>query len=226
MKEFLIFKYNHLFPFIALISGLIILIFSLVFARNIECSYFLMGIFAFMLLFINYKTCLKSLVFFIVLGGIFFTITYFSSNNLHEAIYMVNRIGGVCLGVIPGASIEPGRLTRNMMQFKMPRSLTIGMLIVSSFVPVLMSEISRIKEAMKVRGSFNFFNIKILYRAFFIPFITRIINISDTLSLSIETRAFDLKSKNYSLYKKVKLHLFDFIFLLGIVTGVVLTSVL
>ena len=68
--------------------------------------------------------------------------------------------------------------------------------------------------------------ITVFYRAFLIPFITRIVDISDTLSLSIETRGFDLKSKNYTVYKKEYLTFFDILFFLLVVSLIVVVVIL
>ena len=45
-------------------------------------------------------------------------------------------------------------------------------------------------------------NPKIFYRAFLVPFVMRLVNISDTLSLSVETRGFSLEKVPYTVYKK------------------------
>ena len=226
MKQFISFKYSSLYPLIALIGGLIIVIFSLIYANNIKCSYFLIGAYLLIFCFINYKTCLKSLIYFGILGGIFFLITYLISNSVTQGIYMLNRIGAFIVGMLPGISVGADRLTRNLSQIKAPRSLTLGMLIVFSFMPILKEESKRVREGMKARGSYSLFNPRIFYRAFLIPFITQVVDISDTLSLSIETRAFDLHDKNYSVYKKEYLRFANLLFILIIILGVVLTVIL
>lgn len=226
MKQFFSYKYSSLYPLIALIGGLIIVIFSLIYANNIKCSYFLLGACLLMFCFINYKTCLKSLIYFGILGGIFFLITYLISNSVTQGIYMLNRIGAFIVGMLPGISVGADRLTRNLSQIKAPRSLTLGMLIVFSFMPILKEESKRVREGMKARGSYSLFNPRIFYRAFLVPFITQVVDISDTLSLSIETRAFDLHDKNYSVYKKEYLRFADLLFILIIILGVVLTVIL
>ena len=139
---------------------------------------------------------------------------------------MVNRIASFTVGMLSGMSLWAERLTRNLSQIRMPRGMVIGLLIVFSFMPTLTEEIKRIKEAMKTRGSYNILNPKVLYRAFLIPFITRIVDISDTLSLSIETRGFDLKSKNYTVYRKEYLTIYDILFLLLIIAIILLVIIL
>lgn len=226
MRNFFTYKYSNLYPLIAIVGGLTIVIFSLVYANDVRCSYFLIAAYLIMFLFINYKTCLKSLIYLTIIGGLFFLIAYLVSNRLDQGLSMINRVAAFTVGMIPGVSLGTDRLARNMSQIRAPRSLTIGMLIVFSFMPTLLNESRRVKEGMKARGSFTVLNPKILYRAFLIPFITRIVDISDTLSLSIETRGFDLHNKNYSLYKKEYIRFSDILFLLLIVLGIILVIIL
>lgn len=226
MRNFFTYKYSNLYPLIAIVGGLTIVIFSLVYANDVRCSYFLIAAYLIMFLFINYKTCLKSLIYLTIIGGLFFLIAYLVSNRLDQGLSMINRVAAFTVGMIPGVSLGTDRLARNMSQIRAPRSLTIGMLIVFSFMPTLLNKSRRVKEGMKARGSFTVLNPKILYRAFLIPFITRIVDISDTLSLSIETRGFDLHNKNYSLYKKEYIRFSDILFLLLIVLGIILVIIL
>lgn len=52
---------------------------------------------------------------------------------------------------------------------------------------------------------------------FFIPLVMRIIGISDTLSLSLETRAFALDNSPATVYGKVELRARDIIFLVAVI---------
>lgn len=49
----------------------------------------------------------------------------------------------------------------------------------------------------------------------------RLVNISDTLALSVETRGFDRDSTECSVYKTVNLHAADILFFLLVLAGVV-----
>ena len=222
------FRYKrNLYPLFAIASALIILVFGLVMAKSIKCSYFLLGAFVWLFIFGCKKQCLKALSVYIVIGGIFTLIAYYSSNkNVDVALAMANRFGAVFLALVPGMSIQAVAMTRNLSQLRTPRAITLGMLISTSFVPVLSGEIKRVREAMKTRGAGSIANPKIFYRAFLIPLVTRLVDISDTLALSIETRGFTLGKSKYTVYKKEVVNVFDVIYLLGLVAGVVLAVVL
>ena len=100
------------------------------------------------------------------------------------------------------------------------------MLIVMSFTPVLKSEERRVREAMKTRGAGSVMNPKIMYRAFLIPMVTRIVDISDTLALSIETRGFVLDGSAYTVYKKEPICMSDAVYIAGILAGAGLAVIL
>lgn len=218
---------DRLYPLFALASAFLILIFGLVTARTVECSYFLLGAFVWLIIFSCYKQALKALPAYIVFGGAFALIAYFSSGRSAEAaIAMANRFGAVFVALIVGTSVQPVSMTRNLSQLHTPRGITLGMLVTMSFVPVLKAEISRVREAMKTRGAGSILNPKIFYRAFLVPLVTRLADISDTLSLSIETRGYTLGKAKYTVYKKEYINAFDFLFLSGLIAGVVLAVVL
>ena len=224
--SFLQYKKN-LNPIVALISTLIIMVFGLVMSTKTECSYFLIGTTLWLVLFGCYKQLYKLLIVFILFGGFFAIIAYFTmGRNLSAAISMLNRFGTVFLAIVPSTSIQAVAMTRNLSQIKVPRYITLGMLITMSFIPVLKVEIKRVREAMKTRGAGSLLNPKIFYRAFLIPLVTRIVDISDTLSLSVETRGFTSGKSKYTIYRKEIINILDIMYLLGFVVSIVLMVVL
>ena len=159
---------------------------------------------------------------FIVFGGAFAGIAYASAGgDFSAALAMLNRFGALFLGVAISMSVSAVRMTRSLSQIHTPRAITLGMLISMSFVPMLKGEIGRVREAMKTRGAGSILNPKILYRAFLVPFVMRLVNISDTLALSVETRGFALGKAPYSIYKRESVVLSDILFALGILGGAI-----
>ena len=196
-------------------------------ARNVKCSYFLAGCFVWLILFGCKKGCFRVFPVYIVVGGLFAVIAYFAyGKDGYAAMAMANRFASVFLAAALGMSVEPVDMTRNLSTLKAPRSITLGILIATSFPPVLSAEIKRVREAMKTRGAGSVLNPKIFYRAFLVPFVMRLVNISDTLSLSVETRGFSLEKVPYTVYKKEIVCLSDILFLLGLIAGAVCTVVL
>ncbi len=218
-------KKEHINPLMAMFVGVTILIVGLIFAKTYAASYFLSGAYVLLIGFGYYKSCIRILPAFIILSAIFFLAFYYGKNSLIAGVTMVNRLGAIFVGLIPGMNIEPICMTRSLNQLKVPRAITLGMLITISFMPLLREEIARIREAMKTRGAGNILNPKVFYRAFIIPFVIRLVNISDTLALSIETRGFSIESNNATTYKKETINVVDVTLLLLVIVGVVLLAV-
>ena len=218
---------QKLYPLVAILSGVFVIVFGLVMAKDrLACSVFLACVFVWLMIFGCWKPCLHALPAFIAVAGIFFGIFYAATGTFDAGWSMANRFGAVFLAIVPGMSATPVRMTRCLSQVHTPRAITLGMLISMSFVPMLKGEIGRVREAMKTRGAGSVLNPKILYRAFLVPFVMRLVNISDTLALSVETRGFTLGGSLYSIYKKEYPALSDVLFILGIVAGAVLVVVL
>ena len=218
---------KKLYPLVAILAGLFIIVFGLIMAKDmLACSIFLAAVFVWLWLFGCRKSCLHALPAFIVVAGIFFGIFYAATGTVNSGWAMANRFGAVFLAIVPGMSVAPVRMTRSLSQVHTPRSVTLGMLIAMSFVPMLKGEIKRVREAMKTRGAGSVLNPKILYRAFLVPLVMRLVNISDTLALSVETRGFALGKARYTIYKKEKIALSDVVFVLGLIAAAVLVAVL
>ena len=218
---------QKLYPLVAILSGVFVIVFGLIMAKDLlACSVFLGAVFVWLMIFGCWKSCLHALPAFIVVAGIFFGIFYAATGTMDSGWSMANRFGAVFLAIVPGMSATPVRMTRSLSPVHTPRAITLGMLISMSFVPMLKGEIGRVREAMKTRGAGSVLNPKILYRAFLVPFVMRLVNISDTLALSVETRGFTLGGSLYSVYKKEYPALSDVLFILGIVAGAVLVVVL
>ena len=208
---------KKIYPIFVFFASLFLIIFGLCMARNVKCSYFLAGCFVWLMLFGCRKGCFRVLPAFIIVGGLFAVIAYFAyGKDLNTAIAMANRFASVFLAAALGMSVEPADMTRNLSTLKMPRGVTLGMLIA----------IKRVREAMKTRGAGSVLNPKIFYRAFLVPFVMRLVNISDTLSLSVETRGFSLEKVPYTVYKKEIVCLSDVLFISGLVAGAICAVVL
>lgn len=217
--KFLSFKKN-IYPIFVFISSLFLIVFGLCMAKSIKCSYFLIGCFLWLMVFGCTKECLRILPLFILVGGLFSMIAYFAyKKDFSASIAMANRFASIFLAAALGMSVEPSSMTRNLSTLKMPRGIILGMLIATSFPHLLSQEIRRVREAMKTRGAGSVLKPKIFYRAFLIPFVMRLVNISDTLSLSVETRGFSLEKRPYTIYKKESVCLSDLIFILGLMCG-------
>lgn len=218
---------RKIYPLLVFLASLFLVIFGLAMARSARCSYFLFASFLWLILFGCGRECLRVLPVLAFVGGGFGLIAYLAyGNDAGAALAMVNRFGSLFLAAALGMSVEPADMTRNLATLGAPRGVTLGMLIATSFPPVLRAEIQRVREAMRTRGAGSVWHPKLLYRAFLVPFVMRLVNLSDTLSLSVETRGFSLEKVPYTVYKKETACLSDLLFVLGLAAGAVLTVVL
>ena len=193
-----------LYPLSSICISLFIFVGSLLLARSVWGGIFLAAVFVLLVLFGYAKACFFLLPFAGAYIGLFSLLFYVASGrNLAFAVQMAVRFGGVALAAVPGLSMPPALLVRNLTQLHCPRLITLGMLITLSFVPVLASEIRQIRGAMKTRGATSFYKPVVLYRAFLIPLVVRLVNISDTLTLSVETRGFVCHDVAPSVYKPI-----------------------
>lgn len=223
MKEL---QSSKIYPLLAIAFSLFIIVFGLITAKDIKCLFFLGGTYVMLAVFGCIRACVRVLPFTLLMSVLFAGISYAVTRNASSSYAMAFRLLAVGIAVIPAMSIRPVDLTRNLAQLHVPRAVTLGMLIALSFLPLLRLEIRRIREAMKTRGAGNALNPKIFYRALLIPLVMRLVNISDTLSLSVETRGFTLDKNDVTVYKRVKPKWTDFVMLLLLVLGAVLTVVL
>lgn len=217
---------NPVYPVLSVISAVVILVVGLVTAKTAASTFFAASVWLLFLAFGYWKSCLAVLPFALIMSAIFCGITYALSKDAVSTFAAANRILAVSVALIPGLALEPMLLVRNLSGLRAPRMLTLGMMIALGFFPLLRKETQRIREAMKTRGAGNALNPKIFHRAFLVPLVVRLVNISDTLALSVETRGFSADDKNYTVYRDVKFAVKDAAFAVILVAGSVSAVVL
>lgn len=206
---------NPIYPLAGMAACVYIIIFGLLSAKSWQCLVFLGGVWLLFVLFGYWKAALAVLPVAAAMSLFLAGLTWLISRDIQATMAAVNRILALCVGVIPGLALPPVKLVRNCSSLKVPRMITLGMMITLNFFPLLGDEVRKVREAMKTRGAGSFLSPGIFYRAFLIPLIVRIVNISDTLALSVETRGFSAQDA-YTVYKTVSLKARDVIFILAL----------
>lgn len=202
------------YPLISFSASVIVLIFGMLFSKNLLAFAFATAIFVLYSAFGLFKSAWKMTVAMAICGLIIGGLSFLTNRSLDAFWQTLLRMILLGLCAVPMVSTSPCDLTRCLAKLKCPRVITLGMLVTLKFIPVLVGEIKQIWEAMKVRGAnMNWYRPSCIYRAFIIPLVMRIIGISDTLSLSLETRAFTLDDSISSVYKVIKIKARDFVFL-------------
>ncbi len=225
MSEKLLNK-HPIHPLIGLPAAVLILVFGLITAKSISCIWYLAGMWILFLAFGYWRACLAVIPVAAAMSLVLAGITYAISQDWQATYAAVNRILAVCIAVIPGLALFPILLVRSFSALKLPRMLTLGMMITLNFFPLLGGEVRQVREAMRTRGAGSLLSPQIFYRAFLIPLIIRLVNISDTLALSVETRGFTTgKDAAYSVYKTVRLRPADLFFFILVLAGSILAVI-
>lgn len=214
------------YPILSLIISMLIFLFGLFIAKEITIIYFLGALTVVFIIYGYGKVLRKAMPMFIVIGAIVGAGAMISSGNIMVGIQTLGRIMLLAYSSVIMVALAPIKLARNLVQLGAPRVLTLGMLATIRFIPILIGEIKQIREAMKSRGiHLKITDMSMLYRAFIIPFLMRLISISDIMAVSMETRGFSLKDKCTIVYERVEFSIRDAIFallILSIILGVIL----
>jgi energy-coupling factor transporter transmembrane protein EcfT len=216
---------NPLYPLLCLAFSTIVLVGGLLVSREIALAYVLAALLLIYPCFGYGMVMLRCLVPGLIIALVIGTLTFFISGSDVKALQMAGRILLLMLCTVPVISLPPVYLTRSLTQIGCPRALLLGMLVTVRFVPLLLGEMQRIREAMKTRGVRLTLNPSYAYRAFLIPLIMRLVGISELLSLSVETRGFDLASTEATVYRPVVFTVRDGMFAALIVALVVVMMV-
>ncbi len=215
-----------IYPLISLASGLLVFCVGLLVSKKITLIYMLLAMTALYIMFGYTKVLLKAIPLFLMIGSIVGLGAAITSSNYMAGLQTLGRTLLLAYASVIMVALPPVNLTRNFIALGLPRILTLGMLVTIRFVPILVSEIKQISEAMKTRGAkVSIFNLAYLYRAFLLPFLIRIISMSDMMAISIETRGFVLSDKSKVVYKQVRLTKRDVVYavcMVGLMTGVLI----
>lgn len=195
---------NRIYPLFSLIISSMFFIMGLFFVKEPWFLLYLAGIVLVLLSFGFYRSLAKVALLIIPVSLVVYLLARLGTThtNALQNAYRTLLLG---LSAVISLSIEPVDLVRNLNSLKVPRLLSLALLITLRFMGVISEEMNRIRIAMKTRGvGSNILNPKVAYRAFCIPLIIRVISISDILAVSLDTRGFKSDEK-HSNYKDVRL---------------------
>ncbi len=203
-----------LYPILCMLLSLATLIFGLIMATKDNIYIFYIAVYFLYLAFGYYKSCIAIIPSLIITTFVIGGLTYLITNDLITTYHSFNRALAITFAVIPGLSVSTTHFVRNLRQLKVNKIVTLGMLITLNFIPLFIKEMKQIKDAMKTRGVSMFLNFKVFYRAFILPLFVRILQISDTLSLSVETRGFVTDKVQTTIFEPIKFTARDIVFVM------------
>lgn len=205
-----------IYPLLAVLASLIILLSGFFSSLDVRVlTGYLIGLAVLYVIFGYGRILWKCALIFAVIGILAATTSLWILHDYPAAAATVGRILLVGMSSITLITTPAILLTRSLTQIGMPRAITLGMLVTVRFVPILRNEVRRVRAAMKTRGANSaWYHVTTIYRAFLVPFMMQLINLSDLLSISLETRGFDLASQEAGVYKTVSFTPRDGIFAL------------
>lgn len=212
---------NYIYPMLGFCVAILTLVIGLIFVENESIMYFYIGLFLLHILFGNACACIAIIPFLVIMASFFGGATYIVAHDMESTRDAVFRSFAVCFAMIPGLSIPTTAFVKNLRQMKIPKGMTLGLMITLNFIPLFQKEMKQIRDAMKTRGAVSIFNPRVIYRAFLIPLIIRIVNISETLSLSVETRGFTLEPSDTTVYQPIPFRRRDVLFLISFIVLVI-----
>ena len=116
--------------------------------------------------------------------------------TVEQAIQGAIRMFLLGLSAVPTSAIVHIDFTRSINKLGCPKWLSLGLLISLKFVGIIRNEMGQIRMAMRVRGmKYYWYHPSVIYRGFIMPLLMRLMSISDMLTLSLETRAYSIHSK-------------------------------
>ena len=189
---------NPLYPLVCIASAFILLVVGLLYAKHSCFALYILCVCLLYCAFGLWKATVQCIVIFIPVSLVFALFSLLFQRDGVVALQMAGRVVLIGVSALPMVTLAPVHLTRCLAKMGVPRVMTLGMLIAIRFVPVIGDELRRVREAMRTRGVRASF-----YRAFIIPVMIRLLNISDTMALSLETRGFSSEDVPVSAYKSV-----------------------
>ncbi|MDO5100209.1 MAG: energy-coupling factor transporter transmembrane component T [Eubacteriales bacterium] len=214
-----------IYPPAVLLISLLWFIVGMVFVFQWWFPLYLAALIAVYLLFGYGRTMLRmtAAVVILCLLSALFSLPSGNEQKLWQAVYRMALFGLTAVGPV---GMEPVKLVRAMNGIGVSRGLTSGLLVSLRFMRILGMEMGRIRRAMRLRGVSGCLRPRLVYRALIVPFLIRLISLSDTLSLSLETRGFRMENRAVTAYEQVRMGRRDWCFtaaaLCVILLGVIL----
>jgi len=84
----------------------------------------------------------------------------------------------------------PAQLVAGLESVRCPRSLTLAVMVMLRFLPVFMRDMERVRKSNGLRARPRRDRLRVRYRSFMMPVVSRVYTLSDTITLGLHTRGF------------------------------------
>lgn len=204
-------------PLVKLLASLLVFIYCLTVKEWLPLAVFLLCFLSFLFFAGLGKSIVRVLPLALLLGGSILVVNFLLGGAGIAGLVSALRIFCFFLSfLLFGATTCPASFMRALNQLKVPSSLSIGMLISLRFVPVLQQEMEKIIQSFSLRLGHRRGEWNLAYRGLMVPFVFKMLTVSDSLTLALQMRAFGTTTQRTN-YQEVKIKVTDWLFLLTII---------
>lgn len=93
---------------------------------------------------------------------------------------------------------SPNEFLRALHRARLPWPLRIGLLITMRFVPVLREDMAKILQSFSMRVNYGQRNLVLTYRGIIVPFLFRMMSLSDQVTMNLQLRGFGSEARQTS----------------------------
>lgn len=159
------------------------------------------------------RSVLRILPLCLTIGGTMFLVSFYWGSGLEEAAVFAMRIIILfSVFIMFGATTDTSTFLRSLHTLKIPPHLSMGLLIVFRFIPVLAEEMEKISLSFSLRKKRSRPSAGVWYRGIMVPFIFRLFTLADDLTLALHVRGYNSNPRP-TMFKTVTFHKGDALFL-------------
>ncbi|MFA7341872.1 MAG: energy-coupling factor transporter transmembrane component T [Candidatus Methanomethylophilaceae archaeon] len=89
----------------------------------------------------------------------------------------------------------PAQLVSGLESMRAPRRLTLAIMVMLRFLPVFIRDMDRVRQSNGLRARPRRHRLRVAYRSFMMPVVSRVYNLSDSITLGLHTRGFRLQGE-------------------------------
>lgn len=185
---------TQMHPFVAIGISVLLFFCGLLFVKETWFPFYFLGI---MLAYFFYgyrEALLKTLIVFLPFIFLAYLLTAIGPFR-EDRWQLAFRMSVLALAAVPVITLKPTKLVTAFQQAKAPSWLTMSVLLVFRFFSLLKEEITTILRAIRMRGISLLKTPIVWLRSFILPLFVRLLSMSDTMTLSLETRGVTLGKK-------------------------------
>lgn len=132
------------------------------------------------------------------------TLNYLSSQNTaHAATYSIRFAVFLTAMPVLAATTGPRQMTQALSRTPLPNGMTMALLLVWRFFPLVAEEVQQMRRASKLRGQAAGNPLMRIYRGLLVPLAFCVIDYTDRITLALELRGFTPSEKRTS-YRPLK----------------------